>query len=78
MVKKLVRHGNSLALVLDKPVLDLLKITEDTHLEIETSDGKTLQIRPVKTALSTNKKNIKESLERVNKRFGKTLKNLAE
>jgi hypothetical protein len=26
MVKKLTKHGNSLALVIDRPILDLLKI----------------------------------------------------
>jgi antitoxin component of MazEF toxin-antitoxin module len=73
MVKKLVRHGNSLALVIDKPVLELLKINEDTPLEIETSDGKSLQIRP-----ALQGKNIKASLEKVNKKFGSTLKNLSK
>ncbi len=73
MVKKLVRHGNSLALVLDKPVLELLKINEDTPLEIETTDGKSLQIRP-----APHGKNIKASLDNVNKKFGKTLKNLSK
>ena len=73
MVKKLVRHGNSLALVLDKPVLELLKINEDTPLEIETPDGKSLQIRP-----AVGGKNLKASLESVNKKFGKTLKNLSK
>ena len=32
MIKKLVRHGNSRALVIDKPVLDLLNIDEDTEI----------------------------------------------
>jgi hypothetical protein len=26
MIKKLTQHGNSLALVIDRPILDLLKI----------------------------------------------------
>lgn len=73
MVKKLVRHGNSLALVLDRPILDLLKINEDTPLEIGTSDGKTLHIRP-----ATGKDAVKKSLESVNRKFSKTLKNLAK
>ena len=73
MIKKLVRHGNSLALVLDRPVLELLKINEDTPLEIETSDGKSLQIHPVR-----GRKNLKASLESVNRKFGKTLKNLSK
>jgi antitoxin component of MazEF toxin-antitoxin module len=41
--KKLSRHGNSLALVIDKPILELLGIDENTLLEI-TTDGKTLRI----------------------------------
>lgn len=72
MVKKLVRHGNSLALVLDRPVLELLKIGEDTPLQIETVDGKSLQIRPV------DPESFKASLKSVSKKFGKTLKNLAK
>jgi antitoxin component of MazEF toxin-antitoxin module len=30
MNKKLTKHGNSLALVIDKPILELLKIKEST------------------------------------------------
>ena len=47
MQKKLTRHGNSLALVIDKPVLELLGITPGTLLDIST-DGKVLTIAPVK------------------------------
>jgi antitoxin component of MazEF toxin-antitoxin module len=74
MVKKLIRHGNSLALVIDKPVLDLLKITEETPLEIETQDGKSLQIRPFRD----DGKSVEAALARTNKKFGKTLRNLAK
>lgn len=41
--KKLSKHGNSLALVIDKPILELLGIDEDTQLEI-TTDGHSLRI----------------------------------
>ena len=34
MEKALIRHGNSLAIVIDKPVLDLLQITADTKIEL--------------------------------------------
>lgn len=46
MVKKLTKHGNSLALVIDRPILDLLRIDADTPLEIST-DGKRLVVSPV-------------------------------
>src|SRR5689334_8805743 len=38
MVKKLTKHGNSYALVIDKPIMDILNITDDTPLNI-TTDG---------------------------------------
>lgn len=34
MEKALIRHGNSLAIVIDKPVLDLLQFTADTKIEL--------------------------------------------
>lgn len=73
MLKRLVRHGNSLALVIDKPVLDLLKITEDTPLEIETPDGKSLHIRPFE-----GEDPVDQALVRTRKKFGRTLRNLAK
>ena len=39
MVKKLTKHGNSLALVIDRPILNLLKIDSEAPLDIST-DGK--------------------------------------
>lgn len=46
MVKTLVKHGNSYALIIDKPILELLHISPDTPLEISTQDGKSLVVRP--------------------------------
>jgi antitoxin MazE len=37
MIKRLIRHGNSFALLIDRPILDLLKIRPDTPLEITTN-----------------------------------------
>lgn len=47
MVKKLSAVGNSLGLIIERPILDLLDITKDTPLEIKT-DGEALIIRPVR------------------------------
>jgi antitoxin MazE len=46
MIKMLVRHGNSFALILDKPVLDLLKVDPAQPLQVSTTDGKSLVIAP--------------------------------
>ncbi len=45
MIKKLSTIGNSLGLIIDRPILELLGINKDTPLEIRT-DGKALIIRP--------------------------------
>jgi antitoxin MazE len=75
MLKKLTKHGNSLAIVIDRPILDLLNITEDTELEITTDDGKTLKISPL--VGEERQKKFKGALDKVNKKYGKALKNLA-
>ena len=49
MLKKLVRHGNSRALIIDKPILELIGATVDSEFSI-TTDGRSLTITPVKSA----------------------------
>ena len=51
MQKKLSAVGNSLGLVIDKPVLELLRIDKDTLLDVST-DGDALIIRPLRDAHS--------------------------
>ena len=75
MVKRLTQHGHSAALVIDKPVLELLHITMDTPLELVT-DGKSLIISPLREAKRASR--FRAALESVNRRHGKTLKALAQ
>ncbi|MEX2288289.1 MAG: hypothetical protein WD648_14435 [Planctomycetaceae bacterium] len=75
MIKKLSKHGNSLALVIDRPVLDLLRIDETTSLEVST-DGESLLIAPVRD--KKRRKRFEDALADTNKRYGKVLKRLAE
>ncbi len=74
MVKHLTQHGNSAALIIEKPVLELLNITFETPLEIAT-DGKNLIISPISKAI--REKQFQKALASVNKRHAKTLKRLA-
>ena len=46
MIKKLVTIGNSYGLVIDRSILDLLRISPDSELELST-DGQRLIIEPV-------------------------------
>jgi antitoxin MazE len=75
MIKKLTKHGNSWALVIDKPVLELLKIDPETPLEIAT-DGQTLIISPARDPKRVAK--FEAALDKTNRKFGRVLKNLAE
>ena len=49
LVKKLAAVGNSLGIIIERPILELLDITRDTPLEIRT-DGEALIIRPLRAA----------------------------
>ena len=75
MAKRLTRHGNSLALIIDRPILELLKIDPDTPLEI-TTDGKVLIITPVRDP--KDRKKFEKALEKINRKYGRALKRLAE
>jgi len=74
MTKHLITHGNSAALIIDKAIMDLLKITMDTPLEIST-DGKNLIVSPIRT--ESRDKKFKDSMNRVFERHNSTLRKLA-
>jgi len=75
MIKKLVKHGNSRALVIDKGVLELLRIDDDTPLEI-TTNGNALIVIPQREYLLNEK--LESALREVNARYPEALKKLAE
>ena len=75
MVKKLTKHGNSLALVIDRPILDLLKIDPETPLEV-TTDGTKLIVSPAQP--SARRKKFEAAQEWAHKRYGKAFQKLAE
>ena len=66
MRKKLTKHGNSWALVIDKPILELLKIDPESVLEV-TTDGRTLMVSPAESAL--RKAKFTSALKKTNKKF---------
>ncbi len=78
MIKKLSRHGNSLAIVIDKPILELLSIDEGTELRIRT-DGKSIIIEPETKAKEINVKDLKFQtiLEEITQTYEDDLKKLA-
>ncbi len=75
MTKKLIRHGNSAALVLDKALLEILKVQMDTPLEV-TTDGKNIIISP--QVHEKAEATLLQALERINVKHGAVLARLGK
>lgn len=75
MIQKLTKYGDRWALVIDQPVLDLLKIDPETPLEIRT-EGQTLLVTPEKPAARRDR--FQAALDKTNREYGRALKRLAE
>ena len=75
MIKRLTKTGNSLALVLDQPLLEATGITSETPLEVST-DGDVIVISPVRDEERTEK--FPSGIERINDRYAGVFHRLAE
>jgi antitoxin MazE len=75
MIKTLTKHGDSYALVIEKPILELLRASPETSFEVIT-DGQCLVLTPVRD--SADEKGFQDALDMVHKRFGRAMKRLAE
>jgi len=73
MRKKLTAIGNSLGVVIEKPILELLDIDRDTELEM-TTDGKLLVLEPV----GRRRKRVADAAQRVMSRHEATFRKLAK
>ena len=75
MIKNLVKHGNSWALVIDRPILELLKMRPEDPVEI-TTDGISMTIAPV--TQSEHKARVSEARKKINAKHSAAFKKLAE
>jgi antitoxin component of MazEF toxin-antitoxin module len=79
--KKLTKHGNSLALVIEKPLLNLLKINEKTELEISVEGGN-LIIRPAanksKRISHLKDRDIEQIAEKIMDKYEEVFKKLSK
>jgi antitoxin MazE len=76
MTKRLTRVGNSQAIMIDKPIMDLLGITMETELEI-TTDGRGLHIVPRWTD-AERRRRVKAATDQVMAKHKKTFEKLAK
>lgn len=78
MRKNLSAIGNSLGIVIEKPILELLGITRDTELEV-TTDGTRLIVEPVRDIEPKGRRGrVGAATKRVMKNHDRTLRRLAE
>jgi antitoxin MazE len=76
--KNLSAIGNSLGIVIEKPILELLNITRETELEV-TTDGTRLIIEPVRDRVDEGRRGrVKAATKRVMRNHDRTLRRLAE
>jgi len=75
MVKTLTKTGNSLALVLDRPLLEATGIDATTPLEISTN-GDVIVISPQRTAKRNQK--LRRVVDRMHERYAGVFRRLAE
>ncbi len=75
MTRTLQRHGNSVALVFDKTMLDALNMTADTPLHI-TLHGNSMVITPANVGIAEEE--MEDAIARLRPRYQRMLEKLAE
>ena len=75
MTQKLTRTGNSLALVLDRALLEATGIDARTSLEVST-DGDVIVISPRRSGKRTDR--LRKVMARAHERYAGTFRRLAE
>jgi antitoxin MazE len=76
MTKRLQAVGNSSGIIIDKPILELLRITPDTELDIST-DGERLIVTPVRSD-ADRKRKLARAQQRTLKSHDRTFRKLAK
>lgn len=75
MIKKLTRTGNSVAVVLDKPLLEQLGLDENSDVEISTN-GQLIVISPVHDTARDRK--FRKSAEKISRTYAGLFRRLAK
>lgn len=75
MQKKLTKTGNSVALVLDRPLLEATGIEEGATVEVST-DGDVIVVTPQRDPERSEK--LRAGMEEMNRRFGGVFRRLAD
>ena len=75
MLKRLIKHGNSRAIVLDKAILEAAGIAEDAIFQISVNPSGGLVIQSVE---DTKIDEFREKFKELNKKHKKLMQDLAD
>lgn len=75
MIKKLTRTGNSIALVLDRPLLEELGLDENAEVEV-SSNGQVIVITPRRSAARDRR--FRKAADKINGKYAGLFKRLSE
>ncbi len=75
MMKRLIKHGNSRAIVVDKVLLEAAGISEDAVFQISVNPSGGLVIQSVE---DNNMDVFQKNFEKLNKKHKKLMQNLAD
>jgi antitoxin MazE len=75
MEKRLTKTGNSLALILDRELLDRTGISADTVLDVST-DGDVIIVTPKRSKGQAEK--LRQAMARADERYGGVFRRLAK
>ena len=74
MIKTLTKHGNSYALIIDKPIMELLHFRFDSKLQLMIVEDTLV----IKKAESSRQERIDTAVKKINDKYGDAFKRLAE
>ncbi len=75
MIKRLIKHGNSRAIVVDKSLLEAAGISEDALFQISVNPSGGLVIQSVEDDTIDS---FRENFEKLNKKYSKLMQKLAD
>lgn len=75
MLKRLTKHGNSRAIVIDKAILEVAGISEDAVFQVSVIPSGGLVIQSV---MDTNINVFRKKFKELNKQHKKLMQNLAD
>ena len=77
MIKKLSKHGNNLAILIDKPILELLNLNENSQFKMKVEEGKII-LEPVRAITISEDAKLQKAYEELVEKYDTVFRKLAK